>query len=142
MRCLILALFLSGSMVGQTPPPDGQSGKTDAPPPATGQKQPDEATAPKFFFSPQTPRMRQFQVNPEIWKKFFKNQKGPATPFVPVSRKRVTVTLKPGQPCAIPLTNVLKFPMSDHMIFPTPPPEKFPILQVVPPAPSCDDVKK
>jgi hypothetical protein len=49
----------------------------------------------------------------------------------------------PGQPCAIPLLNVLhSIPPPVPMPRVPAPPGKFHIREVVPPAPSCDDVKR
>lgn len=56
------------------------------------------------------------------------------------SRERVT--LAPGQPCSIPLRNLLPRKNVDRrMILPPPKDRDLPIHIVAPPAPSCDDVK-
>jgi len=137
MRVLML-VFLCGSLFSQTPP-QGE------------RKQPDPRTLPKFFLydpnsgAPQAPKDQApyFNVNPDLWKKFLENQQGSKAPVRPEVQGGRTVVLKQNQPCAIPLTNVLK-PSSrpEPMIRPTPPPEQFPIRQVPLPAPSCDDVKR
>ncbi len=53
------------------------------------------------------------------------------------------ITLKPEQACAIPLLNVLpRGPGSDRAMVKHVPPTPVPSAEiVVPPAPSCDDVK-
>jgi len=53
------------------------------------------------------------------------------------------VQLAPGQKCAIPLTNTLKKDTTnDRMVFHPAPPPKGPAAGIVlPPAPSCDDVR-
>ncbi len=127
MRGLILGLLLGASLVAQTEPPDGrttppggQSGKTEATPPAAGEKKADAPRLPRFFVYP--PRL------------------DPRQPGTPQSGKTV---LKPNQPCAIPLINALKpVPKPDRMIIPVPPAPRFSMREAPLPAPSCDDVKK
>lgn len=135
MRGLIVAAFLSASLFAQTPKP-AEPGK-----PTT------EQPGKSFFHWQGMRSLNQAgkpaagqAVKPEDlkkWEQFFK-----AAPAAGVAAKDRTV-LAPGQPCAIPLTNVLPSappPVPEPSV--VVPHGQFHIRQVVPPAPSCDDVKK
>jgi hypothetical protein len=75
------------------------------------------------------PLMQRAPVEPKI-----------ARPAIVFSRPKIT--LKPGQPCAIPLLNVLRRNWgSDRMAIPVPRWPKSSAEVILPPAPSCDDVK-
>jgi len=82
------------------------------------------ALAGAFPFGPQTPRTAPKLVNPVV-----------------ISKPKIV--LKPGQVCAIPLLNVLprNWNGDPHMVRKIPAPFTSSKEVILPPAPSCDDVK-
>ncbi len=137
MRSLMLVSILCGSAFAQQPSGSGPKHSNQPPIPRFFLYNPESGTQPDSQKGG-----RSFDVNPEIWKKFLEKQQRPngmSQPNVDSGK----LALRPNQPCAVPLTNVLKpSAQPEPMIIPTPSPDGFPIRQVPLPAPSCDDVKK
>ncbi len=73
---------------------------------------------------------------------------GLPAPGIWLTPKGAAIPLAHGQPCAIPLINVLTKEaarMDEKMVIPLPPkdgPRQFTMKEVTPPAPSCDDIKR
>jgi len=146
MRFLWLAAFLSASLAAQTAPPSEQNGKTrtEAPPAAAEQKSPEapKVEKPPLFKLDRKSAMRLFEQQRKGQYSNPQADRGLTAP-----KPGGKLTLKPGQPCAIPLINVLPpGPNPDPGILGKVPPrdpsgDKFAMKDVIPPAPSCDDVK-
>jgi hypothetical protein len=120
MRTLIPALLLTGGLLAQTP----DSKRPEATQP-TPHFQIDRATAMRMS--------EQQYVKPK--EKLFLAAPGPRA-------DAGKLTLKPGQPCAVPLKKALApSPNPDPKMIVNIAPQSFPVSEVVLPAPSCDDVK-
>ncbi len=123
MRLLICAVVGAGALLGQeaTPPPK-------------------DTPAPEVSIKPLPKPLSEEQKRAlvEQLKNRLQRRNTPAEPGA--------VTLATGQPCAIPLKNVLPptpptgEPARIKVI--PPPPGRFPMRDVTVPAPSCDDVKR
>lgn len=119
MRGLILAVILSAALHAQASQGSPEPDKQGSPEPAR----------PGTGFLPRHPP----------WKLFPDLKSLPARPPVQPPARRIT--LKPGQPCAIPLVTVVPRDVDPKMIVAPRRSVESKVQTVRLPAPSCDDVK-
>jgi hypothetical protein len=146
MRGLVLALALGAALPVQAAQISQEPGKPDAL--SHFENQLDHfvgswaVTQQRLAAQAQTGRKGTTFLTPEQSRKFFSKLKSiPAAPAEEPPKERIT--LKPGQPCAIPLLNVLgRENVDPKMILPNRLKEGDGKIKIfAPPAPSCDDVK-
>lgn len=141
MRFFVLALFLGAPLFAQTPPPPDRTPKPETPaaPPPPGTA--DAVQQPEITPLPPELNLR----FPNLQNALKNSQKGWDRYFaLPPAKAAVQEksALAPGQPCAIPLVNVLRSVPHDRMLIPAVPSARSTTPEVRLPAPSCDDVKR
>jgi hypothetical protein len=134
MRWILIAPLAGAALFAQTPAPEPEKSQAVEVKPEAAAPPPDEQQAKS---KRDEERVRRLQSLAERL-----SAKRGAVNVVTNGK----IALAPGQPCAIPLKNVLPEAAAtadEKMIVPVPKsPPRFPAREVSPPAPSCDDVKR
>jgi hypothetical protein len=144
MRGLILAAFLGAGLHAQAPRGTAEPGKPDALAQFKNQleelaAQTAQSRAQLDQLAAQAAQKDRVFLTPEQSRKYFTESR--SFPSAPMAEPKQGLSLQPGQPCAIPLLNVLpRGNVDPKMILPAGPPVDARIRIVAPPAPSCDDV--
>lgn len=133
MRFAIIAALPVAALLAQTPPPAEQSQpKTEAPP--------TQGVKPPHFDA--LSKSQRDSVREKL-QKLLNARPGGLVDTAPGAQ---TIALRPGQPCAVPLTNMLHAAPARSALDPLPvtpgSPGAVPLKEVPLPAPSCDDVKR